>query len=278
MPHFIILLALLVSGAAVLTACERSTPSAESEPRPQVDNPDVLVTINGVAITRSDLFSHAGLGLFQGGNASQDVLDELIHLELLRQRAVADGLDNDPEIRLILANLEKNLLASQVIERHAATLRFSEAEIEAEYNAQIATLGTTEYRASHILVRTEAEALELLAQLNAGSAFADLARAHSQDISSDEGGDLGWFTPAQMVPAFSEVLVTLSPGDITEQPVQSQFGWHLIYLQETRELQPPPLNMVRDQVEEILQNRALRDYLETLREQATIEFPERPGN
>lgn len=278
MPRSIIVFLCLVSGIAFLTACEPTTTTAEPEPRTQVNDPDILVTINDVAITRADLFSHAGLDLFQGGDASQDVLDELIHLELLRQRAVADGLDNDPEIRLILANLEKNLLASQVIERHVATLSFNEAEIETEYNAQIATLGSMEYRASHILVRSEAEALALLEQLDAGSTFADLARAHSQDTSSDQGGDLGWFTPAQMVPAFSEALVTLAPGDITTQPVQSQFGWHLIYLQETRELQPPTLNMVRDQIEEILQNRSLRGYLETLREQATIEFPERPGN
>ena len=240
--------------------------------------PDILVRVNSVPLTRSDLFTYAG----QSGNpmqaGGQGLLDELINLELLRQEAVKQGIDRDPEIRMILANLEKNILAAQVIENKAGSLQFSDAEIQAEYDQQVAALGPTEYRARHILVRTEQEAELLIQRIQTGSDFAVLAQEHSMDTSGEEGGDLGWFNPLQMVAPFAQAVQELEVGGLTREPVQSQFGWHVIRLDETRPVEVPALAEVRAHIEEILQGQALNEYMQALRDNASIEFPLRPEN
>jgi peptidyl-prolyl cis-trans isomerase C len=257
-----------------LAGCDRAAPP---EPQATVSDPDVLALVNGKTITRSDVFSYAGLAAGSDISGTEGVLDELINLELLRQRALALGIDQESEIRMLLRNIETNLLASQVIERKVQELEFAEAEFEAEYQAQISGFDTTEYRARHILVESEGEASALAAQLIDGADFAALAREHSLDGSASRGGDLGWFVPAQMVPAFSSAATALQPGEFTREPVRSDFGWHLILLEDRRELQPPALQDVRTQLEDILQARALQAYVDELRAGARIEIPERPG-
>lgn len=263
-----VLPALLLLAIVGLAACDQ----AESPPVSASDA-DALVTVNGVPITQSDLFAYAGFDAAPPGVAS-GVLEELINLELLRQEALRQKIEQEPEIRLILRNLETNLLASQVIEREVAGMSVSEAQIRAEYEAQVGALGTTEYRASHILVETEARAADLIARLDAGADFAELAIAHSLDTSAQRGGDLGWFVPQQMVPEFATAAAALAPGAYTKEPVRSPFGVHVIRLQETRAIETPPLDEVRGQIEEILQTRALQAYVGGLREKAQIRFAE----
>jgi peptidyl-prolyl cis-trans isomerase C len=265
---------LLVLVLITLSGCDRAT---SPEPQATISDPDVLAVVNGEAITRSDLFAYAGIAAGLDAAGTQSVLDELINLQLLRQRAVELGIDRESEIRLLLRNIETNLLASQVIERQAQELRFTEAELAAEYQAQLSSLDPNEYRARHILVESEAEASALAAQLIEGADFAELARAHSRDGSAERGGDLGWFMPSQMVPAFSSAAAALEPGTFTREPVRSQFGWHLILLEERREVEVPGLQDVRTELEDILQARALQAYMDELRARAQIEIPERPA-
>jgi peptidyl-prolyl cis-trans isomerase C len=264
---------LLALALVALAGCDRAPP----EPQATVSDPDILALVNGEPITRTDVFSYAGLGAGPDTDGTEGALDELINLELLRQRALELGIDQESEIRTLLHNIETNLLASQVIERKVQELEFTEAELEAEYQAQLSGFDPIEYRARHILVENEDEATALAAQLIEGADFADLAREHSLDGSAARGGDLGWFAPAQMVPAFSEAAIALQPGEFTPEPVRSEFGWHLILLEEKRELEPPALQDVRTQLEEILQARALQAYMDELRADASIEFPERPA-
>ncbi len=265
---------LLALALIALAGCDRAAPP---EPAAAVSDPDVLALVNGQAITQSDVFSYAGLAAGTGTAGTEGALDELINLELLRQRALALGIDQEPEIRMLLRNIETNLLASQVIERKAQEVEFTEAELEAEYQSQIGGFEPTEYRARHILVESEGEASALAAELIEGADFATLAGEHSLDGSAARGGDLGWFVPAQMVPAFSAAATALQPGEFTREPVRSEFGWHLILLEDTREIDPPALQDVRTQLEDILEARALQAYMDELRAAAQIEIPERPG-
>lgn len=264
---------LLAGLVLLLAACDRGDPVVETP----VADAETLALVNGVPITRRDLFTYAGLEGTADIAGTENLLDELINLELLRQQAIAAGIDQEEETRIILRNVETNLLASQVIERRTEAMRFSDAEIQAEYDAQIAGQGSTEYRARHILVREPELAADLIAQLDAGADFAELAQTHSIDGSASEGGDLGWFAAGQMVPAFSQAVAALEPGAYTAEPVASQFGWHVIQLTDTRPIEPPPLADVRPLIEEILQTRALRAYMDELRADAEIEFPERPA-
>lgn len=256
----------------LLGGCER--PEPVSEPAP-VD-PETLAVVNGVPITRTDLFTYVGLESTHDLAGTEDVLNELINLELLRQEAIAQGIDQEEETRIVLRNVETNLLASQVIERRTLQLRFTDAEIQAEYEAQLAVHGSSEYRARHILVDTEDAASALIALLDAGADFAELATEHSDDTSAQRGGDLGWFTPGQMVPSFAEAALALEPGQHTRAPVATRFGWHVIRLEEIRPIELPALADVRPQLEEILQARALRAYMDELRQNARIDFPIRP--
>ncbi|WP_026340417.1 peptidylprolyl isomerase [Thioalkalivibrio thiocyanoxidans] len=244
------------------------------------DDEDTVAIVNDRAITRADLFTYAGMDEDPGVAAQgEGVLDEVISLELLRQEALKRGLGDDPEIQRILKMVETNLLASTLMERIAEELEISEEEVEAEYERQVEYLRGTEYRARHILVGDEDSARELLAQLDDGADFAELAEEHSIDPgSAARGGDLGWFTPDGMVPEFAAATEALEPGETTDAPVQSQFGWHLIRLDDTREVEVPPLDEVRAEIIEILESRAIQEKLEDLRAKATIEIPNRPEN
>lgn len=270
-----VLLPFLLVTIVGLAACDRADPPSAVTAPDAAGDAETLVTVNGTPITRSDLFAYAGFDAAPPGTAS-GVIEELINLELLRQEALRQGIEQEAEIRMILRNLETNLLASQLIERQVAGMPVSDAQIRAEYDAQVAQLGTREYRASHILVATESEAAALIGQLGEGADFAALAAAHSMDTSGQRGGDLGWFVPQQMVPEFSNAVKALEPGAYTEKPVRSPFGAHVILLQDTRALEAPALDEVRGQIEEILQTRALQAYVEGLRAKAEIRFTEPP--
>jgi hypothetical protein len=147
--------------------------------------------------------------------------------------------------------------------------------VQAAYDAAIADFEpATEYSAAHILVETEEEANDLLAQIEGGADFAALATEHSQDPGSGaNGGALGWFGAGRMVPEFEAAVVGLEPGGLAG-PVQTQFGWHLIRLDETRETTPPPLEAVRAEVENQVRQEAVQAELEALRAGASIELVE----
>lgn len=263
---------LLLAALVLLSGCERPDTLQEAV----APDAETLVVINGMPITRADVFAYTGLEGAPDPVRPDGVMEELINLELLRQEAIAQGIDQETEIQIILRNMEIGLLASEVIERRAREMTFPEAEIQAEYDAQVAAYSSVEYRARHILVDDAEEARQVIAALEDDGDFAELAATHSQDASAPEGGDLGWFAPGQMIPAFTEAVEALEPGEFTREPVQTRFGWHVILLEDTRETAPPPLAEVRTQIEEILQARALRTFMDDLRAAAEIEFPLRP--
>ncbi len=269
--------------AGLLAACDtqdQATPEFTGDDvTTDTGDADTVAIVNGEAITRADLFAYAGMDEDPGPAASDGTLEEVISLELLRQEAVARGLDTDAETRRILRMVETNLLASLLMERITAELDITQADLEAEYDRQIEQIRGTEYRARHILVEEAERARELLEELEADADFAELAEAHSTDPgSAARGGELGWFAPEQMVPAFSEAAMALEPGETTAAPVESRFGWHIIRLEETRDTPVPELEDVRAELIEILESRAIQEYLEALREDADVEIPTRPAN
>ncbi|WP_018937866.1 MULTISPECIES: peptidylprolyl isomerase [unclassified Thioalkalivibrio] len=269
--------------AGLLAACDtqdQATPEFTGDDvTTDTGDADTVAIVNGEAITRADLFAYAGMDEDPGPAASDGTLEEVISLELLRQEAVARGLDTDAETRRILRMVETNLLASLLMERITAELDITQADLEAEYDRQIEQIRGTEYRARHILVEEAERARELLEELEADADFAELAEAHSTDPgSAARGGELGWFAPEQMVPAFSEAAMALEPGETTAEPVESRFGWHIIRLEEIRDTPVPELEDVRAELIEILESRAIQEYLEALREDADVEIPTRPAN
>jgi peptidyl-prolyl cis-trans isomerase C len=134
----------------------------------------------------------------------------------------------------------------------------------------------TEYHARHILVASEASAQKIIERLNKGEKFEALAKSESLDSSKNNGGDLGWFTPGRMVPEFAGAVMALKPGEYTHNPVQTQYGWHVIQLLETREVTPPPFDQVRQRLVQVVQAKKFRIYQDELMRNAKVEkFPDR---
>ena len=234
-------------------------PAAAPEPAP---GDTVVVTVNGTPITAADLRIAAGALPPQYQALPPDQLLEGLVEQLIRQQAVvdADG-EETPEIAAQLAAFRRNLLSQAAVEAHLADA-VSDAEVQAAYEEATAGFAPApEFRASHILVETEDEAKALVAELEGGADFAELARTRSTGPSGPRGGDLGWFGEGQMVPEFETAVKALEPGAVSA-PVQTQFGWHVIKLDETRESSPPALEEVRPAIEENLRAAKVNDYVE----------------
>lgn len=201
------------------------------------------------------------------------LVEQLVDQTLLATEVSPEPGEDPLEVRLHLDNERRGTLAAQVAE-DVASGPFEDAEIEAAYDAAFADFESqTEWNAAHILVPEEATAQEIAGQIADGADFAELAQEHSIDGSAASGGSLGWFGPGQMVPVFEEAVAGLEPGDVSE-PVESQFGWHVIRLEDTRESTPPPLEEVRGEIENRLRQQAVEARIAELREDTTVEILE----
>ena len=189
----------------------------------------------------------------------------------MAEEAAKEGLDKSSDTASMLELSRLNVLQQVVSDRYLKDRKPSEQELRAEYETQIASTPRQEYHARHILVATEPFAERLVTRLDKGEKFDVLAKQESMDSSKSNGGDLGWFTPDRMVPEFAGALVTLKAGEYTHRPIQTQYGWHIIQLLETRGLTPPPFEQVRARLEQIVQNKKFRAYSDELMHNAKIE-------
>ena len=254
------LFALAVTGAAPLMADD--APTADT----------VIATVNGTEITLGHMIlmrnnlpqQYAQLPddvLFQG------VLDQLVHQTILMQ-SYDDAMPD--RVKTALENEERSLMAAEAIQ---ATLdsALSDDVLRAAYEEQYAdaTPGT-EYNAAHILVETEDEARAILSELEDGADFATLAREKSTGPSGPDGGNLGWFGEGMMVPSFEEAVMALDVGELSA-PIETQFGWHVIKLNETRLMDAPGFEDVRGEIESGLQSEVIEARIGELTEKATID-------
>ena len=236
-----------------------------------VSSETVVATVNGAQITMGNLIAARGtlpeqyqtLGseeLFNG------ILEQMIQQEVLRQSVG----EPDKALQIQMENETRAIFAGAALENIAENAVTEEA-IEARYNEAYANAEPSlEYRAAHILVETEEEALALIDELNEGADFADLARQKSTGPSGPNGGDLGWFGKGMMVAPFEEAVEKMDVDTISE-PVQTQFGWHVIKLVETRLQDIPSLDEVREEIKSQLADAALRENVERLVSEATVE-------
>jgi len=194
------------------------------------------------------------------------VRDELTDIYLLSVQPRADELKENLRIQAQLELQSRAMLAQAVatdfLERNPA----SDEEMQALYAEQAELTPTQEFKARHILVETQGEATAIVTELDGGANFEELAREKSTGPSGPSGGDLGWFPPERMVPEFSQAVMALGDGEYTKTPVQTQFGWHVILREESRESAPPPYDSVRDVLKQQVESQKLQAYLMSLRE------------
>lgn len=193
------------------------------------------------------------------------VREELTDIYLLSSEPRAEELGQSPRLQAQLEFQSRAILAQAVasdfLERNTAT----DEEMQALYAEQIKLAPPMEYKARHILVETQSEAIALITELEGGADFVELATAKSTGPSSTSGGDLGWFPPDRMVPEFSNAVQALGNGEFTKEPVQTQFGWHVILREDSRESPPPPFESVTGTLKQQVEQQKLRDYMNGLR-------------
>lgn len=270
------------AGLALLTpafAQGEAAPAAEAAPTTPASVDTVLATVNGAPITLGNVIAmrerlpeqYQGLPddvLLQG------VLDQLIDQALLAGEVSTDPANDPLAVKLHLENERRASLAAGLVQRRVAE-PVDAAAVQAAYDAQVAAFKPAkEFNASHILVATEEEAKAIAARLKDGGDFAALAKEKSSDPGSGaQGGSLGWFGAGQMVPEFQAAVEALRPGEISA-PVKSQFGWHIVRLDETRDTAFPPLDQVKARMEDQVRQEKLEAEIAALRQKATIVRPE----
>lgn len=254
--------------ALPLTACQR----AESPNPPQGE---IIATVNGKPIAKSefDLYietieRQSGRPIPQEQHA--EILDQYISMHLAAEAATKQGLTKRQDVRDQLELARINVIVDAALQDYLDQHPVADEELRPEYDAQVAAM-PREYHARHILVEDKEAADEITAALKKGADFAQLAKQRSKDSSSQSGGDLGWFTPDVMVKPFADAVVALEPGQVTEEPVQTQFGWHVIKLEESRASAAPPFEEVKDRVKVLVQRKKLQAYLDELRQSAKID-------
>jgi peptidyl-prolyl cis-trans isomerase C len=198
--------------------------------------------------------------------------DEVIAREVFMQEAQKRGLDATDDFKMQLELARQTLLIRELFTQYQKDNPVTDAEIKSEYDKFVAANGGKEYHARHILVEKEDEAKAIIASLKKGAKFDEIAKKQSKDPGSGaNGGDLDWANAASYVPEFSSALVKLNKGQTTDVPVKSQFGWHVIRLEDVRQAQLPKLEEVKPQIAQQLQQQKLAKYQEDLRAKAKIE-------
>ena len=235
-----------------------------------------VATVNGKPISAAKVDQLVKQVVAQGKQTDTPQLREmikrdLIMREVLLQEAGKQGFGNKAEVKARLEDARQSIIIQALRSDYVKKNPISEAEIKAEYDKAKAALGDKEYHARHILVPTEDEAKQIIAKLKGGAKFEELAKASSKDGSAANGGDLDWASPASYVPEFSKAMVALQKGAITETPVKSQFGFHVIKLEDVRAAKLPSLEEVKEQVRESLMQRKLQAYQEDLIKKAKIQ-------
>ena len=270
-------LALVLLTLAALAACQPKTAGTAVN-----DNSPAVATVNVAPITRS--FYDFYIKGITGGKSPADLtaeqrgiaLDNLIRAQVVADQATKEGLDRSGDTAYMLELARLNVLQQSMQERYLKDRQPTEQELRAEYETQLAAMPKTEYHARHILVATEAFAQKIIERLDKGEKFDALAKAESMDSSKNNGGDLGWFTPGRMVPEFAGAVMALKPGEYTHKPVQTQYGWHVIQLLETREVTPPPFDQVRQRLVQVVEAKKFRLYQDELLRNAKVEkFPDK---
>jgi len=234
----------------------------------------VVATINGTAITLGHMIVLRETLPDQYQALPDDVLFRGILDQLIQQAALEQSLAGKITRRdeLALENSRRGYLSGVALEGVVAAA-VTDTALQAAYDAKYAGAGgQTEYHAAHILVDTQEKAAALKAEIDTGADFAELARANSTDGAAESGGDLGWFGPGMMVKPFEDAVLAMKPGEVAG-PVQTQFGWHLIKLAETRIASAPPLDQVRDELATEIEKTAVAAAIDALTAAATVTRP-----
>ncbi len=236
---------------------------------------NAFVTVNGIAVSPSlaNVFiaEQKAQGAPDSAELKNAVREELIRRELLLQQAKKLGLDKKPDVVAQAEAARQSLFIRAYVQDYIKKNPVSDAQLKTQYETIKTQLGSNEYKSRHILVASEDEAKAIIASLNQGAKFEELAKQSIDPGSKDNGGDLGWASVSTFVKAFSDALTHLSKGKFTETPVKSEFGYHVIMLEDTRPMSVPPFEEIKPRLLQQAQSQQIGKMVEALRAKAKVE-------
>jgi peptidyl-prolyl cis-trans isomerase C len=232
--------------------------------------------VNGVSIPQARIDLRVKMASAQGQPDSPElrkaIRDDMISLEVLAQEAKKAGMDKDPDIVLQTELAGQSVLVGAFVQDYAKKHPVTEDQIKQEYDKLKVNLGKSEFSVRHILVDTEDEAKDIIKQLGKKGKFDKIAQEKSKDVgSASQGGSLGWAVPSNFVPPFANALLNLKKGTYTKDPVKTQYGWHIIKLDDVRDLKIPSYDELKPQIQQRMQQQAIQEYIADLRSKAKIE-------
>lgn len=231
---------------------------------------ETIFTVNGVDVDSAVVDTYFASRLSgQNGQATpqqrEALMQELRDIYLLTTQDDAKSLEADPQIAAQIEIQKRGVLAQAVAARFFENLQLTEEDLMSEYNEQVKLAPPLQFKAKHILVESQGEAMDIIKQLDDGADFAELAKEKSIGPTGPNGGDLDWFSPNTMVAPFSAAVQSLEDGQYSKEPVQTQFGWHVILREASRDATPPTFEASRQNIEAALRNKKFQEYIASLR-------------
>jgi peptidyl-prolyl cis-trans isomerase C len=255
-----------LAALAILSALAINTAFAEDKS---------AAMVNGISIPQSRIDLRVKAATLQGQpdtpELRKSIREDMINLEVLAQEAAKQGLDKSSEVIQQIALARQTILANAFVQEYVKSHPISDDVLKQEYEKLKANVGTKEYKARHILVETEAEAKSIIVQLGKKAKFEKLATKSKDAGSAEHGGELEWAVPSNFVAPFANALVSLKKGEYTKEPVQTQFGWHVIRLDDVRDLKVPSFEELKPQLEQRMQQQTVQNAISEMRDKAKIE-------
>jgi peptidyl-prolyl cis-trans isomerase C len=269
--------AILLASAASLLAIGACSQEKDAKSAAQASTEPAAATVNGTPISQRTVDMVAKQGAAAGRpdtpESRKAIVDRLTLQMVIAQEAIKKGLDKTPEVAEQIDTVKQTVLANAYVQDLIKNSPVTDDMVKAEYDRIKATITGSEYKARHILVAKEAEAKDIIAKLKKNpGAFEKLATEKSMDAGSKaRGGDLGWFDTSRMVPEFGAAVGKLEKGKFTEEPVKTQYGYHVILLEDSKPIEAPPLDAVKPQLSQQLQQQNVMKQLDALKAAAKIE-------
>ena len=236
---------------------------------------NTFVTVNGAAVSQSlaDVFiaEQKAQGAPDSPELKNAVREELIRRELLLQEAKKAGIDKKADVAAQAEAMRQSIVIRAFVQNFAQKNPISDAQLKSQYDTIKAQLGSTEYKASHILVKEEADAKAIVDNLKKGAKFNELAKQSIDPGTKDNGGDLGWSSAGNFVKPFADALTSLTKGKFTETPVKTEFGYHVIMLEDSRPLAVPSFDEIKPRLLQQAQSQQIGKMVEELRAKAKIQ-------
>jgi peptidyl-prolyl cis-trans isomerase C len=268
-----VLLASVTTSLLLLSACNEDADNGISDAFLTEGTP-ILATVNDQPITKQAVDT-VKAEFAKRSRQPMNIPDErwteeLVNRELLYQEAKKQTLYNNPDIRTKLALSARSILSDAYVQNYMKGVKVTDAELQSEYATYAEKMKSPEFKARHILIKEEETAKEVIAELKKGADFSELAKTKSTGPSGPKGGELGWFVPQQMVPAFSEAVAKLKDGEYTSEPVKTRFGYHVIIRDASREKEAPSLDKMKDSLTKMIRQKELQSHIEELRKTSSV--------